>query len=414
MRTRFALLLVLLLSFCLCGVSGASDLALVGGRIYSSPTEPPIENGTILVHDGRILAFGPSAAIQIPGGATVIDCKGLIVTAGFWNSHVHILTPGLLHAERLTSEQINSQLQEMLTRWGFTTVFDIASVLSNTTLIRRRIESGEVKGPRILTVGEPFWTKGGTPIYAKGFLEANHISIPDVESSAQGVERVRQQIHDGADGIKIFAGSIEQGGILLMPMDMAKAIVSETHRVGKPVFAHPSNGQGIEVAIQSGVDVLAHPATEGNPYTPTLTQRLKAAHMALIPTLTLFEVEGKKGGAPITEIEEWVSMAVQEVKTYFEAGGQILFGTDVGYIDQFDTSEEFTLMSRAGMSFRQILASLTTGPAERFGYTQDSGRIAKGMDGDFVVLAADPAQDVTAFAKVRYTIRGGKVIYSER
>jgi hypothetical protein len=76
----------------------------------------------------------------------------------------------------------------MLTRWGFTTVFDIASVLQNTNLIRHRIEGGEVKGPRILTVGEPFWEKGGTPIYIKGFLEANHINIPDVESTAQAKE----------------------------------------------------------------------------------------------------------------------------------------------------------------------------------------------------------------------------------
>jgi hypothetical protein len=51
----------------------------------------------------------------------------------------------------------------MLTRWGFTTVFDIASVLENTNLIRHRIESGEVQGPRLLTVGEPFWVR--TPIY---------------------------------------------------------------------------------------------------------------------------------------------------------------------------------------------------------------------------------------------------------
>jgi hypothetical protein len=72
----------------------------------------------------------------------------------------------------------------MLTRWGFTTVFDSASVLEKTNLIHRRIEMGEVKGSRILTVGEPFWVKGGAPIYVKGFLEANHITIPDVKSSA--------------------------------------------------------------------------------------------------------------------------------------------------------------------------------------------------------------------------------------
>lgn len=406
-------LLLLIWALFACGISRAQDLALVGAKIYPSPAGPAIEGGTVVVRDGRIAAVGPSGTIQIPKDAAVLNCHGMVVTAGFWNSHVHILLPGLLQAEKLSSEHITKLLDEMLTRWGFTTVFDIASVLKNTELIRKGIESGELKGPRILTVGEPFWTKGGTPVYAKDFLEANHITIPDVELSAQGVARVRQQVHDGADGIKIFTGSIERGGILLMPLDVAKAIVAEAHREGKPVFAHPSNGAGIEIALQSGVDVLAHPSTDGNPFTPSLVARLKAAHMALIPTLTLLDVEGKKGNTPPADIEKWINMAVQEVKAYSDAGGQILFGTDVGYIDQFDTTEEFTLMSRAGMDFRQILASLTTNPAGRFGSATHTGRIAKGMDGDLVVLRADPSLDAVAFAKVKYTIRGGKVNHSE-
>jgi len=95
-------------------------------------------------------------------------------------------------------------------------------------------------------------------------------------------------------------------------------------------------------------------------------------------------------------------------------GGQILFGTDVGYIEQFDTSEEFAWMARAGMNFEQILASLTTNPAQRFGYSNHRGRIAKEMDADLVVLSSDPAHDATAFSKVRRTIRGGKLIYSAK
>ena len=107
------------------------------------------------------------------------------------------------------------------------------------------------------------------------------------------------------------------------------------------------------------------------------------------------------------------TVVLPQLRAFSEAGGQILFGTDAGYIEQFDTSEEFVWMSRAGLSFRQILASLTTNPAERFGYATHSGRIAKGMDADLVVLRGDPAQDVTAFSKVRYTIRRGKIIHAE-
>src|SRR5262249_9808968 len=229
----------------------------------------------------------------------------------------------------------------------------------------------------------------------------------------EGVERVERQIRDGADGVKIFAGSVEADSILVMPADLAKAIVDEAHRAGKPVFAHPASQQGIELAMQSGVDILAHTTPEGGPWSPALVQALKAKNIALIPTLTLWHVETKN--LPPAEFEKGMNTVVlPQLRAYSEAGGQILFGTDVGYIDQFDTSEEFSWMSRAGMSFQQILASLTSNPAERFGLASRSGRIAKGLDADLVVLGADPAQDATAFAKVRYTIRQGQVIYPEK
>jgi imidazolonepropionase-like amidohydrolase len=105
---------------------------------------------------------------------------------------------------------------------------------------------------------------------------------------------------------------------------------------------------------------------------------------------------------------------VAELRAYSEAGGDILFGTDIGYIDHFDSALEFTLMSQAGMNYQRILASLTTNPARRFGYADHNGRIANGMEADLVVLRSDPAHDATAFSKVRYTIRSGKLIYTEK
>jgi imidazolonepropionase-like amidohydrolase len=71
-------------------------------------------------------------------------------------------------------------------------------------------------------------------------------------------------------------------------------------------------------------------------------------------------------------------------------------------------------MGQAGMDFRQILASLSTAPAERFGESSRLGRIAEGFLADLVVLRQDPAQNVRAFAGVRYTIRDGKLIYEAR
>jgi imidazolonepropionase-like amidohydrolase len=247
----------------------------------------------------------------------------------------------------------------------------------------------------------------------KSFLEKNQINIPERESATQARRRVHQQIIAGANGIKIFANSIEQDGILTMPLALARAIVEESHRAHRPVFAHVSNNEGIEVAIQSGADILAHTTPIDQPWTSSLVKRMVAAHMALTPALTLWDVESKKFNTSPAEVEKGMQKAADQLKAFSDAGGQVLFGTDVGYTDHFDTAEEFAWMSRGRMSFEQILASLTTSPAERFGYSKHSGRIAKGMDGDLVVLRADPAQDVVAFSKVRYTIRGGNVIYSE-
>src|SRR5580658_9827359 len=92
MRMRNALFLfaaILLLNVS----SFTSDLALVHAKVYPSPTSPPIADGTILIHDGLIAAVGPTATIKAPASAIVLDCQGFVVTAGFWNSHVHIFTP---------------------------------------------------------------------------------------------------------------------------------------------------------------------------------------------------------------------------------------------------------------------------------------------------------------------------------
>ncbi|MCX5794129.1 MAG: amidohydrolase family protein [Elusimicrobia bacterium] len=391
----------------------AADLALVGGKIYPSPTEPPIDDGTILVHDERIYAVGPSSKVKPPRGATVLACKGTVVTAGFWNSHVHFLTKGLLNAERLPADRLSAQLEQMLTHWGFTTVFDVASVLDNTNAIRRRIASGEVRGPRIFTVGDPFYPKGGTPHYVQELLAANHIPSEEVQSATQAVARVRRQIDAGADGVKIFTGSLAGSGrILPMPMRIVKAIVTQAHHAGKPAFAHPSNIQGIEIALRNGVDVLAHTAPLSQHWPPDLINRMKAKRMALIPTLTLWEVEGRERGQSPEDIRTALDLAIEQLKDYSEAGGQILFGTDVGYTHHPNTAKEFALMSRAGLSFQQVLASLTTNPAQRFRCSRQSGRIAKGMQADLVVLKGDPAKAFAAFSRVRYTIRNGKVIYA--
>lgn len=391
----------------------AADLAIVDARVYPAPDAAPIERGTVLVRDGRIAAVGPAATVVVPDGTTVIAGRGAVVTAGFWNSHVHFLTPPLREAAARPAPELEAALGAMLVRWGFTTVFDIASFNGSASALRRRIEAGEIAGPAILTVDAPFFPKDGTPVYVRALLK--EIGAPSAEAADadQARTRARQQLAQGADGVKLFAGAIVGGatGVLPMDADIARAVVDEAHRAGKPAFAHPSNLAGLEVSLASGVDVLAHTTPFAGPWDAALVRRLRAADVALIPTLALFEAELRREAVPSAVIERFIAEATQQVRVFAAAGGTVLFGTDVGYIDPFDTRLEYELMARAGMDWRQILASLTTAPAARFGQGEQKGRIAPGMEADLVLLGTDPAVDVTGFSDVLATVRHGRVIY---
>jgi len=378
------------------------SLALLGGRVYASPEVAPLLSATVVIESGRIAAVGPRDTVRVPQGARVLDCSGLAVVAGFQNSHVHFTDPvRWSDAASRPARDLTAAVQEMLTRYGFTTVVDTASDLANTSALRRRIESGDVHGPRILTAGSALYPADGVPYYVRDTVPADVVRmLPQPALPDDGERVVRSQISAGADLVKLFTGSwVQRGVVKPMQPDIARAAVREAHRLGKPVFAHASNVAGLEVAIRSGLDVLAHPIDDTRGLTNGHLKQLVQHRIAMVPTLALFRGD--------TDV-------VDEVRNFARHDGEILFGTDVGYLPNFDTADEFRLMAAAGLGWREILASLTTTPARRFGEAAVRGRVGAGMTADLVVLAANPRADVLepeSFARVRYTIRGGRVIY---
>jgi imidazolonepropionase-like amidohydrolase len=382
-------------------------LALVGAKIYPSPTTQPITNGVVLIKNGRISVVGEKRRVKIPGHSIVIDCTGLTLVAGFWNSHVHFTESKWENAARIPVTQLSQRLRETFTRYGFTTVFDLGSPIQNTLVIRNRIESGEVDGVRILTTGTGLVPEGGTPFYVRP------LKFPEVFNPEQATSLVREKVKNGADAIKIFTGPtpVEGGAPLVMRPELVKAVTTEAHRHDKLVFAHPENDAGVKVALDGGVDILAHTAPTGSKWDEAQIVKMKRAKVTLIPTLSLFTKLGRRLGMPPPRIEKFISTPLEQLRAYSKEGGQIVFGTDLGFITDYDPTEEYLLMARAGMSFRQILAALTTSPAERFGFSNRTGRIAPNLDADVVIIAGDPELDITALSNVRYTVRKGQIIY---
>jgi len=388
----------------------SGDLALVNGKVYPTPQAVPILDANVIIHDGKIVAVAKDA--DIPKSAYIIECAGRVIVAGFWNSHVHFTEDAWRDAATAPAAKLEEHMQTMLTKWGDTTVFDIGSFPQDTLALRKRVERGEIAGPRIYTTAGAIYPENGIPVYIPKDLAAQ-LKPFEAATPAEAARLAKQSLAMGGDGIKVFAGAIVgHGKVIPMPVEVVRAAVDVAHAAGKPVFAHPSNHIGTDNALAGGVDVLAHTIPMELDWTQGEIQRMTERHVALTPTLSLFPDEERKFGGNAGTKADVLAHAIAQLKNYSSHGGTILFGTDVGYTQLYDTTSEYEYMVRAGMNWRDILASLTTNPATFFkaGLT---GKVVTSYAADLVVLDGDPALDVRNFAKVEYTIRAGKIIYKK-
>jgi imidazolonepropionase-like amidohydrolase len=384
------------------GAANAQTLVLLGGIVYASPTAAPLQDAAVVTTAGVITRIGSRSEVEIPADARVIECTGQTVVAGFWNSHVHFTQAVWRNAASAPAQPLRDHMREMLTRWGFTTVWDLGSDPRDSLALRRRVDSGEVPGPKILFAGSIF-PKGGHPVYVPAELQ-----LPEAATSDEAARLARDYLGIGLDGIKLFTGSfMGSKSVVNMDATVAKAAVDAAHAQGKPVFAHPQNRMGVDVVIAAGVDVLAHTVPTEPGYTPEELAAFKAQGIALIPTLSLFTTVVLDPGVT-ARLEQ---SGANELKAFSDNGGPVLFGTDVGFTTVYDTTLEYELMTRA-LSESQVLASLTTNPAAYFKAAK-KGKVETGFDADLVVLDGDPLADVRNLAKVAFTIRAGQVIYQK-
>jgi len=128
-------------------------------------------------------------------------------------------------------------------------------------------------------------------------------------------------------------------------------------------------------------------------------------HMSMVPTLKMF-------GTTVTRNPHYLDPIYAEVRQFHADGGQLIFGTDVGYMTDYSTDDEFRALAASGLNAMDMLRMLTVAPASRLGVSDLKGTIAVGKLGDLVVVDGDPAVDVGNFAKVRCVVRSGRVVYT--
>jgi imidazolonepropionase-like amidohydrolase len=284
-------------------------------------------------------------------------------------------------------------------------VVDLGSDLRTTLALRRRIEHGEVRGPTILTAGASQYPPDGIPYYLADLPWFIRAMMPQPATPEAARRITEQNIAHGADVLKLFTGSLIAHNVVKpMELDVVRAATSVARAHGQLSFAHPSNAAGMRIAIDGGVNVLAHAPSEPSGVDSAMLARAIAGHVAMVPTLKMF-------ATTVTRDSAFLDPIVAIVRRWHALGGPLLFGTDVGYMKDYSLDEEFQLLARAGLGGRDILRMLTVAPAERVTPGAKAGRVMPGYRADLVVLDGDPIRNVQALTRVRAVVRAGAVAW---
>ncbi|MCG8467128.1 MAG: amidohydrolase family protein [Gemmatimonadetes bacterium] len=372
--------------------------------LIGSPGAEP-HAGTTLVIDGGRFSRLLDAADPSPPAALTLDAEGSFATAGFWNGHVHFTEPVWGDAASADPDDLRDALDAMLNRYGFTSALDTGSDIENTLALRDRIDAGELAGPRIRTAGGGLVPPGGSPAYLE-------VSLPELDTPEAAEDAVERVLDAGGDAVKLFTGSfVGPGRTAEMTVEVASAAVATAKRRGARVVAHPQSERGVRTALEAGVDVLAHTAPNGGPWSGALVSELVAAEIGLSPTLKLWRYELGRFGVPEDVIENVQAAARQQVGAFVAAGGALIFGTDVGYMTDYDPIDEYALLREAGIGFDEILRALTTTPERYYGDPASGGTVEEGKRADLVILRADPRVEIESLARPKWVVASGRIAH---
>jgi imidazolonepropionase-like amidohydrolase len=407
----------------------ASSATLIhAGRLIDGVGDAPREQVTIVVDGGRIQAV-EDGFLAAGGSDEVVDLVQATVLPGFMDMHVH------LTGEQSRSSELDSLKKgeadraydstvfaERTLLAGFTTVRNLGDHWNISIALKRAIEAGKVKGPRIFSAGRSIGTRGGHADATNAFgpfLTSNDPRFDTVCSGPDSCrDAVRQRYKDGADSIKITATggvlSIAKSGSAPQFTDEEIAAVTATaHDYGMKVAAHAHGAEGIKRAVQNGVDSIEHGTFMDDECIRLMKE--KATHY--VPTISAgrFVYEQAQDPTYFPAIVRPKALAVgpQIQETFgkaWRAGVTIMFGTDTGVSAHGDNAKEFGYMVAAGMPVMQAIRSATIVPAKDLEVDDRLGSVEAGKIADLVAVPGDPLADVHVLERVSFVMKEG-VIY---
>jgi imidazolonepropionase-like amidohydrolase len=408
-----------------------SLIFIKAGRLVDVRAGRVLENQGILIENDRIKAVGPfdSRLALIPQGARIIDLSKATVLPGLSDCHTHVLLQGDITAADYDEQLLKESIPYRTIRAtvaartalmnGFTALRDLETegAMYADVDVKVAINRGVIPGPRMFVSTRAFSATGMYPLsgYSWELKMPEGVQIVD---GADNIRRaVREQVKYGADWIKFYADRryfMKDGQLhswVNFTDEEMKALVDESHRLGRRVAAHAMGRDGIEASLRAGVDSIEH----GYGLDEELMDRMVKQGVYWCPTIYVgvYVAEGRAAaGAPI-----WLTMRDLEAKAFGIAvrkGVKIAYGTDVGgFAWTENQAKEFAYMVRYGMTPMQAIQSATTVAAELLERPNDMGAIEVGKYADIVAVAGDPVKDITELERVRFVMKGGEVVRND-
>ena len=393
-------------------------LAVRAGRLFDSNAGKLLADQVVLIEGERITAVGSAASVKIPAGVQVIDLSKATVLPGLIDAHTHMFNTPKSGMTREQSTLIAVQNTQADLRAGFTTIRDMSSHGNGyaDVDIRNAIDRGLIDGPRqqVSTRGI-VWGASGSPA-------GDPLASAVVHDEGEARSAVRDQIEHGADWIKLFPGgaysftpSGEAQYVTTYPLPVLQALIDETHKLGHKTACHVFGGEGLKNAIAAGCDTVEHAFA----LDPGLAKQMVAKGLFYDPTLQRYlepymddnDDKATGGKYRMTAI---FAKAVQTANA--TPGMKIMVGSGADgatYVHGTQALDLEALVKRGGLPSARALQGATIVNAEALGWKDRIGAVEQGKYADLVAVAGDPLADITEMQRVKFVMKGGKVIRDE-
>ena len=428
MRRIVGLLAIGNLTFLLCGPVLGQNLVISNARIIDG-NGGVIDSGSVVVQDGIITAV--SAGPADSGDAQLLDAGGMTVMPGFIDAHRHVISGD---PDQWLAEQAVPRMQGFLDA-GFTTVLSAGDDLDAILELRRRLDEGEIRGPRLIAAGRAPLAQS-TGGFAPGVDPARiDISRPPHRPTepAPGVPheetraRIQQLAAAGVDAIKtviiVTPGGPEQ--------ETLSVIADEAERLGIPSITHAVTVVDTVAAVEAGTHVLVHTPHIGQLDEET-ARMIADSGIPMMSTLGIFVptfaadnevIRDRTGMDNVPRFRDLDPFPMDTIasagqgpvnaRMLWDAGIVYGYGSDTRFVPRDSLFQELKPLHLV-FSAEDIVTIMSRNAAIAVGRLDELGTIEAGKLADLVILHGDPLEDPYDLLNVSMVIKGGEIVVDNR